>query len=264
MLGNALPHVVRIGVGRLHDDRAAVRPSPSSGLPLNKAVVSLSTTRSTYSNSLCSMMCLFGNRQIIRRRQAFLFRAVFRIRLHIFAEHVAADRGDDFVRGHRAEAADAVAAHRKCAGSRKSGSSVTFSAKRMIDAHAEVILAVVDHVFDHGDDVAGPHVAAAQSGGAGIDLRNPLDLLLAVLAGDGIAKRRLDFARQVIAGRRQRIVHPLQHAERLAMLQCVDNLPRRERAEAAHVQAADFNAARFRAGNRPWPRTFPCSSPCRR
>ena len=34
----------------------------------------------------------------------------------------------------------------------------------VVDADAEVLRAVVDHVVEGGDDVAGPHVAAAQAG----------------------------------------------------------------------------------------------------
>ena len=55
--------------------------------------------------------------------------------------------------------------------------------QRVIDADAEEVLAVVDHVLEDGDDVAGPHVAAAQAGRAVIDPRDAVDLLLAVLAG---------------------------------------------------------------------------------
>ena len=94
-------------------------------------------------------------------------------------------------------------------GGRRSGSSFTFSASAMIDADAEVVLPVLDHVLDDGEDVARPHVAAAQPRRAVINPRNAVDLLLAVLAGHRIAERGLDFARQMIAGRRKRIVHPL-------------------------------------------------------
>ena len=123
----------------------------------------------------------------------------------------------------------------------------------VIDADAEIVLPFLDHVLHDGDDVAGPHVAAAQACRAGIDPRHAIDSLLAVLPGDGVAKRRLDFAGEMVARRRKRIVHPLQHGERHAMAQGFDNLPCRERTEAADVQAADFDAPFAREGNRPPP-----------
>ena len=55
---------------------------------------------------------------------------------------------------------------------RRSGSSVALQGQRMVDADAEEILAVVHHVVEGGDDVAGPHVAAAQAGGAVVDPRH--------------------------------------------------------------------------------------------
>ena len=57
-----------------------------------------------------------GDRQVIRRRQALLFRAVLGIGLHVLAEDVAGDGGDDLVGGHRAETADRMPAHREAAG----------------------------------------------------------------------------------------------------------------------------------------------------
>ena len=115
-----------------------------------------------------------------------------------------------------------------------------------------------------GDDVARPHVAAAQAGGAVIDPRDAVDLLLAVLAGHGIAERRLDLARQMVAGRRERVVHPLEHGERLAVLAG----PRRSAAPgtagSSRRSGSRPRCPSSRAGNRPWPWPSPCSSPCRR
>ena len=111
-------------------------------------------------------------RQIIRGRQPLLFRAVLGIGLHVFAEHVAADRGDHFVGRYRSEAADAVAAHRKRARLAQIGIFGHFQCQGMIDSHAEIVLPILDHVFDHRDDVARPHVAAAQSRRSGINGRN--------------------------------------------------------------------------------------------
>src|SRR5207344_2310906 len=49
-------------------------------------------------------------------------------------------------------------------------------------------------------------------------------------------------ARQMIAGRRKRIVHPLQYREGGTILEGIDNLPRGERPEAADVEAAHRDA----------------------
>ena len=198
---------------------------PVSGSPLNRAFVSLSTTRSTCSSSLWSRMCAVGDRQVIGRRQALLFGAILGIGLHVLAEHFAGDRGDDLVRRHRAEAADRVAAHRKRAGAAKIGIFGHFQRQGMLDADAEVVLAVLDHVVDDGDEVARAHVAAAQARRAAVDSRHAVDLLDGRSGRSiGIAECRFDLASQMIAGRRERIVHPLDHGERLAVLQGFDDL----------------------------------------
>ena len=54
---------------------------------------------------------------------------------------------------------------------------------------------------------------------------------LPVLAGDRIAEGGLDLAGQVVAGRRERIVHAFEDGERLAVLQGLDDLACREWAE---------------------------------
>src|SRR5438132_124535 len=46
----------------------------------------------------------------------------------------------------------------------------------------------------------------------------------------------------MVARCRKRIVHPLQDRERRAVLERIHNLPRRERAEGADVEATDRNA----------------------
>ena len=201
MLGNALPNVARIGVRRLHDDRAAVDETHER--------IATEQRRRVVQHHQIDIFQLavqinvpIGNRQIVRRRQPLLFRAVLGICLHVFAEHVAADRRDHLVRRHRAEAADAVSAHRKRAGLAEIGIFGHLQRQCMIDAHAEIVLPIVDHVFDDRDDVARPHVAAPQSRRAGINLRHAIDFLQTVLPGHGVAKRRLNFARQMIARRR--------------------------------------------------------------
>src|SRR5207302_8514401 len=100
--------------------------------------------------------------QVIGRRQALLFGAVLRIGLHVLAEDIAGDGGDDLVGGDAAEAADRVAAHRETALGPQVGVFRFFQSQGVIDAHAEEVLAVrVHHVVDGGDNIAGPHVAAA-------------------------------------------------------------------------------------------------------
>src|SRR5206468_871625 len=93
-----------------------------------------------------------------------------------------------------------------------------------------------------GNDVAGPDIAAAQAGGAMVDARNAVDLLLAVDAEQGIAESSLDLAREMVARGRHRVVHALEDAERRAVLQSFDDLPRGEGAEAADIQTAGGNA----------------------
>ena len=72
-----------------------------------------------------------------------------------------------------------------------------------------------------------------------IDPRHAVDLFLAVLAGDGVAERGLDLARQVVAGGRERVVHPLEDGERLAVLAG----PRRSAVRGTGGRRTDVQAA---------------------
>ncbi len=89
----------------------------------------------------------------------------------------------------------------------------------VIDADAEVILARrrsccrTTAMMSPGRTSRLPRPAAPL-----IDPRNAVDLLLAVLPGHRVAEGGLDLARQVVAGRRERVVHPLEDGERLAVL----------------------------------------------
>ena len=56
-----------------------------------------------------------GDGQVVGGRQALLLGAVLGIGLHVLAEDVAGDGGDDLVGGDGAEAADRMAAHREAA-----------------------------------------------------------------------------------------------------------------------------------------------------
>ncbi len=111
----------------------------------------------------------------------------------------------------------------------------------MLDPHGEEVLPLVDHVLEHRVDVARPHVAAPQPRRPVINLRDPQDRFLAVLSGNRIAKRRLDLPRQMVAGRRERVVHPFQNRNGSRVLERVDNVGGRKRAEAMHVQASGPN-----------------------
>ena len=159
-----------------------------------------------------------GDRQVVGRRQALLLRAVLGIGLHVLAEDVAGDGGDDLVGGDRAEAADRVAAHREAARRPEVGVLGGLQRQGMVDADAEVVRAVVDHVLERGDDVARPHVAAAQAGRAAVNLGDALDPLVPVLARHRVAEGGLDLAGQVIARGRERVVHPLEDGDRPAVL----------------------------------------------
>ena len=82
-----------------------------------------------------------GDRQVVGGRQALLFGAVLGIGLHVLAEHLAGDGGDDLVRRHRAEAADRVPAHREAAVGPQIGVfSAILQGQGVIDADAEEIL----------------------------------------------------------------------------------------------------------------------------
>ncbi len=87
----------------------------------------------------------------------------------------------------------------------------------MVDADAEVVGTILDHVLERGEDVAGTHVAAAQTGGGPVNPRRPVDPILTVLTSHRVAERRLDFAGQVIAGRGERVVHALEDRDRAAV-----------------------------------------------
>src|SRR5262249_17028368 len=157
---------------------------------------------------------------------------VFRVRLHVFAEDVAGDGGDDLVGRDRAEAADRVAAHREAAHGPQVWVLGLPQRQRVIDADAEEVLAVrLHHVVEDGDDAARPYGPTAETGGAVVNPGDLVDLLLAVDAEHSIAERRFDLPRQVVARRGHRVVHPLEHSERRAVLQRFDDVPSREWAE---------------------------------
>src|SRR5882724_9838369 len=103
----------------------------------------------------------------------------------------------------------------------------------MVDADTEEMLALgILHVVEGGDDVAGPHVAAAQAGRRVVDAWNASDALhMAVGALKGIAERGLDLAGQVVACRGQRVVHALKNGKGDTVAQGLDDLPAREWAE---------------------------------
>ena len=84
-----------------------------------------------------------GDGQVVGGRQALLFRAVLGIGLHVLAEDVAGDGGDDLVGGDRAEAADRMAAHREAAAGPQIRVFGPLEGQRMIDADAEEIWPVV-------------------------------------------------------------------------------------------------------------------------
>src|SRR5262249_16835940 len=77
---------------------------------------------------------LFGNSQIVRGRQSFLFRTVLRISLNVHSEYFAGNRGDDFVGGDGAITTDRVAAHRERSGIAHIGILSYRQGKLMLDA----------------------------------------------------------------------------------------------------------------------------------
>jgi len=117
-----------------------------------------------------------------------------------------------------------------------------FERQRVVDADAEIIGTVVLHVFEHGDQVAGPHVAAAQPRRTAVNARDAVDFFQAVLAGRRVAEGGFDLASQVVAGRRERVVHPLDDAEGAAILERIDDCLRWEGPEAIDIEAAGFDA----------------------
>src|SRR6185312_17540733 len=114
-----------------------------------------------------------------------LLGAVLRIRLYVLAEDIPGNGGDHLVGGDAAETADGVAAHGEAALGPQVGVFAVFEGKRVIDAEAEVIRPVDDHVVEGGIEVAGTDIAAAEPRGAVEDLRGRVDLLLTVLADHG-------------------------------------------------------------------------------
>ena len=188
--------------------------SPSSGLPLNRRVRVVEHHQVDVLQLAVRVDVRVGDGQVIRRRQALLLRAVLRIGLHVLAEHLAGDRGDHLVGGHRTEAADRVArASRSRRAAAGRGLPSLSSASGWSMPTQKKSCPSCDHVLEHGDDVAGPHVAAAQPGRAAGKSAGCWSICSwPVLPGDGVAEGRLDLARQVVAGGRERIVHPFEDA----------------------------------------------------
>src|SRR5208283_1657646 len=142
---NALPDVRRVGVWRLEEDRAA-------GYQALERLSAEDGGRIVDADEIDMLQLAVdvdmrvGNGQVVGGRQALLLRAVLRIRLHVLAEDVAGNGGDDLVRRHGAEAADRVAAHREAAAGTEVRILGHFQRQGMVDADAEEVLAVLDHV----------------------------------------------------------------------------------------------------------------------
>ena len=69
----------------------------------------------------------------------------------------------------------------------------------MFDADCEVRpRALAQHVFRHGDEVAGANVTAAESGGSAEEAGHMTEFRIAWSSRSGIGKGRLDFAEQGI------------------------------------------------------------------
>ncbi|GBD37223.1 hypothetical protein HRbin36_02353 [bacterium HR36] len=160
-----------------------------------------------------------GNGEVISGRQAFLFRTVFRIGLHVLAEDVARDGSDNLIGGHGTEAPDRMPPHGEGSWRPQVGVFLTLQCQRVINPDTEEMPTAVGvhHVLKSGDDVARTDVAAAETGCAVINARDTANAILAVDPEQGVAERRLDLSRQVIARRAQRIVHPLEHGKRQAI-----------------------------------------------
>ena len=152
MLGDALPDLARVVVGRLHEDGPA-GTSPLSGAGAEDRRRVVDADQVDLLELAVHEDVRVGDRQVIGGRQALLLRAVLGIGLHVLAEDVAGDGGDDLVGGDRAEAADRVAAHREAARGPEVGVVGALQRQGMVDADAEVVLAVVHHVVERGDDV---------------------------------------------------------------------------------------------------------------
>ena len=151
---------------RLDEHRAAV-DEPAQRVALPKAATSWSGTKSTRSSSACVWMRLVGDGQEVRGRQALLLRAVARIRLDVEAEELADERGEELVRGDRAEAADRVAAHadrRRSGRGRRSARSSASGWRTPSTAYRRSWLARLGQPVEDRGDVAGGDVARAQTG----------------------------------------------------------------------------------------------------
>ena len=75
-----------------------VPPSTSPAVaPWRNAATSWSDTKSTVSSSPCWRIRSFGDRQVVRRRQALLLGAVPRVRLDLEAEQLADERCDSLL-----------------------------------------------------------------------------------------------------------------------------------------------------------------------
>ncbi len=190
----------------------ATRPFSVSGLRI--AVGSLMHSRLDRLQLAVHVDVRVGDGQVIGRRQALLLGAVLRIGLHVLAEDVAGDGGDDLVGRDRAEPADRVAAHREAAlgpqvgvvGSRCSASGWSMPTQKK--SWPSIIMLWNAAMMSPGRTSRLPSPR-----GAVIDPRHAVDLFLAVLARHGVAERGLDLARQMVARRRERIVHALEHRE---------------------------------------------------
>ena len=82
-------------------------------------------------------------------------------------------------------------AHREAAAGPEVGILGRLQRQGMVDADAEVFRPVVDHVLEGGDDVAGPHVAAAQAGRPAVNLGDAVDPIVPVLTRDASQKAAL-------------------------------------------------------------------------
>ena len=154
-------------------------------------------------------------------------------------------------------------AHREAAARPEVGVLGALQGQGMVDADAEEIGAVVDHVVERGDDVAGPDVAAAQA--------RPSRRRSAECARSGPGRSGPFIASQNAAlisrvrwlpvvesgsSMRSKTVNARQ------FLSACDDLPAGERPEDEHRQAPGGDPLP-RAGSRPSPWPSPCSSPCR-
>ena len=123
-----LPHLVRVGVRRLHEDR----PARHQALERQRAEDGRRVVDAQQLDVLQLRVHVdvrLGDGQVVGRRQALLLGAVLRVRLHVLAEHVAGDGRDDLVGRHasRSRRPSGRASRSRRVG-RRSGSSPRFSA----------------------------------------------------------------------------------------------------------------------------------------